>query len=137
MKLIICKQVLFLILFATAYSMAVDDTNDQYENIPIDETLSVIQDSSANKNVSNVQDVPKAQVSSTNQEISTRPTSSIANVDFTPVSSKKIKMMEQSLLLILAIKAMPNTLRLRREMTLTRLRKETRLVDILLHLDVL
>ena len=71
--------------------MAVDDTNDQYENIPIDETLSVIQDSSANQNVSNVQDVPKAQVSSTNQEISTRPTSSIANVDFTPVSSKKNK----------------------------------------------
>jgi hypothetical protein len=91
MKMNEYKQIAFLILFAAIFSMAADDMSNQYENIPIDDSVSVLQDISANQHISNAQKASNSRVSSANQNVATSTTSSITNVDFSPVQSNPQK----------------------------------------------
>jgi hypothetical protein len=90
MKLIICKQILFLILFAAVFSMAEDGTSDQFDDFTDDSVL-VNQGSLVNQNVSDAQSFPDEQSVPVNQAVSKPTKSSIANVDFAPVSAENKK----------------------------------------------
>lgn len=86
-----CKQILSLTLFTAVFSMAVDDTSDQFDVVYTADSVSVDQDSLVDESVSDAQNIQDERSVPVDQNVSKPTKSSIASVDFAPVPAESKK----------------------------------------------